>query len=119
MDKISPLNNPIPDYRENKEDIDSFPRVGDLVEWVNLLEVWSNDKWVDDGGPYFDVAKWNAKLVRRGLVIEMSLVENILHWSVWDFNNCKTYHISSTTDCIRILSRCEEPTLLGFYMRKK
>ena len=118
MDDITPLNKPIPEYKTDEKDIESFPRVGDLVEWVNLLEVWSNDKWVDDGGPYFDVAKWNASLVRKGMIIEISLVEDIFHWSVWDFKHNKIHHISSTTDCIRVLSRCEEPTLLGFYMRK-
>jgi hypothetical protein len=83
-----------------------FPKVGDLIQWVNLLEVWSNDSWVDDGGPYFNIEKWEAKLVRTGIVIERSIEEGIFHWSVWDWNNSKFYHVSSTTDEIRILSRC-------------
>jgi hypothetical protein len=67
------------DNREEVIDL-SFPKVGDIIQWVNLLEVWSNDNWVDDGGPYF-------------------------HWSVWDWKESKFYHVSSTTDEIRILSR--------------
>lgn len=82
-----------------------FPKVGDLIQWVNLLEVWSNDSWVDDGGPYFDIGKWEAELVRTGIVIEQTIEEGIFHWSVWDWANARFYHVSSTTDEIRILSR--------------
>jgi len=92
---------------DNKEEVVdlSFPKVGDIIQWVNLLEVWSNDNWVDDGGPYFNIEKWNADLVRTGVVIERQIVENIFHWSVWDWKDSKFYHVSSTTDEIRILSR--------------
>lgn len=85
-----------------------FPKVGDLIQWVNLLEVWSNDNWVDDGGPYFNIEQWNAELVRTGIVIEQNIVEGIFHWSVWDWNNSVSYHVSSTTDEIRIISRCPD-----------
>lgn len=83
-----------------------FPQVGDLIQWVNLLEVWSNDSWVDDGGPYFNIEKWEAKLVRTGVVTERSIVEGIFHWSVWNWADSRFYHVSSTTDEIRIISRC-------------
>ena len=43
-----------------------FPRVGDLIEWVNLLEVWASDKWVEEGGPYFGISRWEEKMVRWG-----------------------------------------------------
>ena len=82
-----------------------FPKLGDLIQWVNLLEVWSNDNWVDDGGPSFNIEKWNAELVRTGIVIEQTIEEGVFHWSVWDWASSKIYHVSSTTDEIRILSR--------------
>lgn len=82
-----------------------FPRVGDLVEWVNIMEVWASDKWVDEGGPYFDVGKWEADMVRVGIVIEESIVEGIFHWTIWSWKLNATFHASSTSDKIRILSR--------------
>lgn len=100
----------------------NFPRVGDIVEWVNLLEVWANDKWVDEGGPYFGISKWEKDVVKMGLVIEESIVEGIFHWTVWCWSNSTMFHISSTTDQIRVISRSktdEDDTVLGFFKRKK
>jgi hypothetical protein len=87
-----------------KEELE-FPKVGDLVEWVNIMEVWASDKWVDEGGPYFDIAKWEDSMVRLGIVIEESIVEGIFHWTIWSWQLNKTFHASSTSDKIRIISR--------------
>lgn len=97
-----------------------FPKVGDLIEWVNLLEVWANDKWVDEGGPYFGIDKWNAEMIKMGIVIEESVVEDVFHWTVWSWQHSCNFHISSTTDKIRILSRAQDEfdTILQFYIRK-
>lgn len=81
-----------------------LPRVGDLVEWVNIMEVWASDKWVDEGGPYFDIAKWDENMVRTGIVIEQSIIEGIFHWTIWSWKLNKMFHTSSTSDKIRILS---------------
>ena len=108
-------------YNTLEEEL-NFPRVGDIIEWVNLLEVWAHDKWVDEGGPYFGISKWEKDVVKMGLVIEESIIEGIFHWSVWCWSKSETFHISSTTDQIRIISRAkanEEETVLGFYKRKK
>ena len=83
------------------------PKVGDLIEWVNLLEVWANDKWVDDGGPYFDIKNWNDKLVRRGVILEESDIEGVKYWSVWHWFSGEYFCVSDETDQIRILSECE------------
>jgi len=85
-----------------------LPNVGDIVEWVNLLEVWSNDKWVDDGGPYFDIKNWEDDLVRTGLVIEESLIDEVWYWTVWQWGTGRCYCITNETEQIRILSRCED-----------
>ena len=97
-----------------------FPKVGDLIEWVNLLEVWANDKWVDEGGPYFGIHEWNADMIKMGIVIEESVVEDVFHWTVWSWHHSCNFHISSTTDKIRILSRAQDEldTILQFYIRK-
>jgi hypothetical protein len=100
----------------------NFPRVGDIIEWVNLLEVWAHDKWVDEGGPYFGISRWEEKMVKMGLVIEESVVEDMWHWTVWCWKDAQFYHISSTTDKTRIVSRApieeKNDTLLSFYQRK-
>lgn len=100
----------------------NFPRVGDIIEWVNLLEVWAHDKWVDEGGPYFGISKWNDKMVKMGLVIEESVIEDMWHWTVWSWKDSHFYHISSTTDQTRIVSRApiekEKDSILYFYQRK-
>lgn len=95
-----------------------FPKVGDLIEWVNLLEVWSNDRWVDEGGPYFGIARWEDEAVKAGIVIEESIVEGIFHWTVWSWKLGKCFHISSTSDKIRVLSRCrpDKHPVLSFYL---
>jgi len=99
-----------------------FPRVGDIIEWVNLLDVWASDKWVDEGGPYFGIAEWEKKMVKMGLVIEETVVEDMWHWTVWSWHENKFFHISSTTDQTRIISRApidpNSDTLLSFYQRK-
>lgn len=82
----------------------AFPKVGDLVEWVNMLEVWASDSWVDQGGPYFDIANWDESMVRMGIVIEESIVDGIFHWTIWSWQLSKTFHASSTSDKIRIIS---------------
>ncbi len=98
-----------------------LPKVGDLIEWVNLLEVWSSDRWVDEGGPYFGIAQWEDEMVKTGIVIEESIIEDIFHWTVWSWKLKKCFHISSTTDKIRIISRCKEQDnhILNFYLRKQ
>ena len=100
----------------------NFPRVGDIIEWVNLLEVWAHDKWVDEGGPYFGISKWEKDVVKMGLVIEESIVEGVFHWTVWSWVTHCFYHISSTTDQTRVLSRGnmeDNHSVLGFFTRKK
>lgn len=87
-----------------KEELE-FPKIGDLVEWVNIMEVWASDRWVDEGGPYFDIAKWEDGMVRVGIVIEESIVEGVFHWTIWSWQLNKTFHASSTSDKIRIISR--------------
>ena len=114
MDRDTPYN--------TLEEQLNFPRVGDIIEWVNLLEVWANDKWVEEGGPYFGISKWERDLVKMGLVIEESIVEGIFHWTVWAWSTSEMFHISSTTDQTRVISRAkakEDNTLLGFFNRKK
>jgi len=98
-----------------------LPKVGDLIEWVNLLEVWSNDTWVDEGGPYFGIARWEDDMVKAGIVLEESIIEDIFHWTVWSWKLKKCFHISSTTDKTRVLSRCnhEDKHILNFYLRKQ
>lgn len=57
-----------------------------------------------------------------GFVIEESIVDDVFHWSVWCWSISQTFHISSTTDKIRIISRAkaeEDNTVLGFFKRKK
>ena len=99
-----------------------FPRVGDIIEWVNLLDVWASDKWVEEGGPYFDISNSDKSMVKMGLVVEESVVEDMWHWTVWCWKDTQFYHISSTTDQTRIISRAPiEPSkdsLLTFYQRK-
>ena len=98
-----------------------FPKVGDLIEWVNLLEVWSNDKWVDSGGPYFDIEDWNADMIKMGIVIEEAVVEDIFHWTVWSWRGLTCWHISSTTDKVRGLSSSSDNSvspILHFFARK-
>tara|TARA_B100000927_G_C16186871_1_gene357712 strand:+ start:180 stop:533 length:354 start_codon:yes stop_codon:yes gene_type:complete len=98
-----------------------FPRVGDIIEWVNLLEVWASDKWVEDGGPYFGISQWEDGMVKAGIVIEESIVEDIFHWTVWSWKLNKCFHLSSTTDKTRVISRCKEQDkhILSFYLRKQ
>ena len=98
-----------------------FPKVGDLIEWVNLLEVWSNDRWVDSGGPYFGIEEWNAEMIKVGVVIEESVVEDVFHWTVWSWRGLTCWHISSTTDNVRVLSSASdnsESCVQDFFARK-
>ncbi len=83
-----------------------LPVIGDLVEWVNLLEVWSNDAWVDDGGPYFDIQNWDNNLVRRGIIIEGSVIDDTWYWTVWRWETGEVFCVSDETDQIRLLSTC-------------
>ena len=80
------------------------PVIGDMIEWVNLLEVWSNDSWVDDGGPYFDIKFWDNDLVRRGIIIEGSLLDDVWYWTVWRWKTGEVFCVSDETDQIRLLS---------------
>ncbi len=108
-------------YNTLEEEL-NFPRVGDIIEWVNLLEVWAHDKWVDEGGPYFGISKWQKDVVKMGLVIEESVVEGIFHWTVWSWVTRSFYHISSTTDQTRVISRGnmeDNSSVLSFFIRKK
>tara|TARA_Y100000004_G_C8912434_1_gene411539 strand:- start:130 stop:465 length:336 start_codon:yes stop_codon:yes gene_type:complete len=101
--KRIPLNVP-PNPKPPKR----LPYVGDMIEWVNLLEVWANDQWVDDGGPYFDIKSWDNTLVRKGIIIEGSIVEDVWYWTVWQWQTGDMFCVSDETDQIRIISSCED-----------
>ena len=87
------------------------PSIGDIVEWVNLLEVWADDKWVDAGSPYFDIKNWDDTLVRKGIIIEESLVDEVWYWTVWQWSTGVCHCITNETEQVRILSSCEDVPL--------